>query len=61
MKDKLKKIIIPFILMMIFNLGVYYLTHGQNFGEGLSPHVGILLISGLILGPYGAIGSQDLN
>ena len=57
MKEKLKKIIIPFILMLIFNLGVYYLTYGQNFGEGLSPHVGILLISGLILGPYGAIGS----
>ena len=47
--------------MLIFNLGVYYLTHGQDFGEGLSPHVGILLISGLILGPYGAIGSAIGN
>lgn len=57
MKDNLKQIGIPFILMLIFNLGIYYLTNGQNFGEGLSPHVGILLISGLLFGPYGAIGS----
>ena len=57
MYDKLKKIIIPFLLMLIFNLGIYYFTNGHNFGEGLSPHVGILLISGLIFGPYGAIGS----
>lgn len=57
MNEKFKKIIISFILMIIFNLGTYYLTYGQNFGEGLSPHVGILLISGLIFGPYGAIGS----
>ena len=57
MNDKVKKIIIPFILMMVFNLGSYYFTNGQNFAEGLSPHIGILLISGLILGPYGVIGS----
>ena len=61
MKDKLKKIIIPFIFMMVFNLGSYYLGHGQNFGEGLSPHFGILLVSGLILGPYGAIGAAIGN
>ncbi len=57
MNDKLKKIVIPFILMMIFNLGIYYLTNGENYNEGLVPHVGILLISGLLLGPYGAIGA----
>lgn len=57
MNDKIKKIGIPFILMLIFNLGIYFLTLGQNFGEGLSPHVGILLISGLLFGPYGAIGA----
>ena len=57
MKSKLKKIFIPFILMLIFNLGVYYLGIGKSFGLGYSPHVGVLLISGLLLGPYGAIGS----
>ena len=57
MNDKVKKIAIPFILMLVFNLGSYFLSHGQNFAEGLSPHVGILLISGLLFGPYGAIGS----
>ncbi|WP_197031817.1 PP2C family protein-serine/threonine phosphatase [Methanobrevibacter sp. YE315] len=30
---------------------------GKNFGEGFSPHVGLLVISGLLFGPYGAIGS----
>ena len=43
--------------MLIFNLGIYYLTNGKNFGGNLSPHVGILLISGLLFGPYGAAGS----
>ena len=57
MNDKLKKMGIPFILMIVFNLGIFYLNHGENFGEGLSPHVGILVISGLLFGPYGAIGS----
>ena len=57
MNNKLKQIVIPFILMLIFNLGIYYLNGGQNFGKGLSLHVGILLISGLLFGPYGAIGS----
>ena len=57
MKNKLKQIGIPFLLMVIVNLGIYYLKGGQNFGEGLSPHVGILVISGLLFGPYGALGS----
>lgn len=58
MKSKLKKVVLPFILMLIFNLGIYYLTNGENFaGAGLSPHIGILFISGLLFGIYGAIGS----
>ena len=57
MNDRVKQIGIPFILMIIFNLRIFYLNGGQNFGEGLSPHVGIPLISGLLFGPYGAIGS----
>lgn len=57
MNNKIKKILISFILMLVFNLGSYYLINGQNFAEGVSLHVGLLLISGLILGPYGAIGS----
>ena len=43
--------------MLIFNLGSYYFMMGENFGEGFSPHVGLLAISGLLFGPYGAIGS----
>ncbi len=57
MNNNFKKIIIPFVLMLIFNLGTYFLTYGKNFGAGLSPHLGILFISGLIFGPYGIIGS----
>ena len=61
MNDKVKQIVIPFILMIIFNLGNFYLNNGQNFGEGFSPHVGVLLISGLLFGPYGAIGAIIAN
>ena len=42
--------------MLIFNLGNYYLTYSKNFGVGISPHLGILAISGLLFGPYGAFG-----
>lgn len=61
MKDKIKKILIPFVLMIIINLGTYHLTNGGIYGVGLTPHVGILLIAGLLFGPYGAIGSVAGN
>ncbi|WP_405296501.1 SpoIIE family protein phosphatase [Methanobrevibacter sp.] len=61
MKYKLKKVLIPFVLMLVFNLGIYYLSIGKNFGLGYSPHVGVLLISGVLLGPYGAAGSVLAN
>ena len=61
MNDKLKKVIIPFVIMLVFDLGTYYLTIGKNFGRGYSPHTGLLLIFGLLLGPYGAIGSVSAN
>ncbi len=61
MNKKIKKIILPFILMLIFNLGSYYFMMGENFGEGFSPHVGLLAILGLLFGPYGAIGSVLAN
>ncbi|MBR6023660.1 MAG: PP2C family protein-serine/threonine phosphatase [Methanobrevibacter sp.] len=60
MNKKIKQIGIPFILMLVFNLGIFYIK-GQNFGGGLSPHVGVLLVSGLLFGPYGAIGSVAAN
>ena len=61
MNEKLKKTIIPFILMVIVDLGTYYFFYGENLGGGLTLHVGLLLISGLILGPYGAIGAVAGN
>ena len=42
---------------MIFDLGVHYLTGSQIFGEGFSPHCGLLFVFGLLLGPYGALGA----
>ena len=57
MKKTLKKIIVPFLLMLIFNLGMFYLTIGKNFAEGYAPHLGIIFISGLLFGPYGAVGA----
>ena len=54
MNEKIKKILVPFILMIIFeivlsskaflDLGLYY------------PHIGLFFVFGLLLGPYGAIG-----
>lgn len=60
MNDKLKQIVIPFILMLIINLGVFYLN-GQNISEGFTPHLGLLVTFGLIFGPYGAVGSVAGN
>lgn len=57
MNDKVKNILIPFIIMVIVNLGSFYFINNKNFGEGLNPHVGLLFISGLLLGPYGSIGA----
>lgn len=56
MNDKLKKIFIPFILMVIFDLGFYFTGFSKNLGGGLNPHVGLFFISGLLFGPYGAAG-----
>lgn len=43
--------------MIIFNLGSYYFMLGRNFGEGFTPHVGLFVISGILFGPYGALGT----
>ena len=48
MKKNLKKILVPFILMVVFNLGAFYFAIGDNFAEGYSPHLGIIFISGLL-------------
>lgn len=55
MKTKTKKILVPFILMIIFNLTVYSIFD-LNYGGGMNPHIGIIFISGLLFGPYGALG-----
>ena len=58
MKSKLSKIAIPFILMVIIELGYYSITVQHNlYGDGLNPHMGLIFASGLLLGPYGAIGA----
>ncbi|MBQ6345388.1 MAG: SpoIIE family protein phosphatase [Methanobrevibacter sp.] len=43
--------------MIIINLGTFYFAISKNFAEGYSPHLGILFISGLLFGPYGALGA----
>ena len=60
MNNKIKQIGIPFILMLVFNLGIYLIT-GQHFGNGITPHTGVILVSGLIFGPYGAFGCAVSN
>ena len=58
MKNKLIKTIIPFILMITINLGNFFIINNhQIYGNGLNPHIGLLFVSGLLLGPYGSIGA----
>lgn len=57
MKNKIKNFLVPFLLMIIINLGTHYFLKIPNFGGDASPHLGILLISSLFFGIYGALGS----
>ena len=58
MKDKVIKTAVPFILMVIVNLGNFFIINNhQIFGNGLNPHIGLLFVSGLLFGPYGSIGA----
>lgn len=57
MKSKLKRILIPFILMIIIKFGYYIVLSPNSInGNGLNPHMGLAFASGLLLGPYGALG-----
>ena len=58
MNNKIKKILIPFILMVLINLGFFYLSSSRNVSQGINAHIGTLLISGLLFGPYGALGAS---
>ena len=58
MNDNIKKIMIPFILVLFFDLVSYYLGIDENFSEGLVPSLGLIVISGLLFGPFGALGSS---
>lgn len=61
MNDKIKKILIPFIFMILINLGFFYLSSSNNVSQGINGHIGTLLISGLLFGPYGALGASFGN
>ena len=61
MDDRIKQTVVPFILMIILNLGSYYLAQKQDLGRGFLPHMGILLLSGILFGRYGAFGSSFSN
>ena len=59
MKSKFMKIFIPYILMIIMELGYFFIVAPYNmYGEGFTPHIGLIFAAGLLLGPYGAIGSS---
>ena len=59
MKSKLKKIIIPFVIMIIVHYG---LTPDLLVNLGIDfPHVGLLFVFGLLLGPYGSLGAVSAN
>ncbi|RAP49832.1 MAG: hypothetical protein BZ136_02755 [Methanosphaera sp. rholeuAM74] len=61
MNNKAKNFLITFILMMIFDLGYYFIVSAPNFGRELTPHLGILFIGGLFFGPYGSLGAVIAN
>jgi len=61
MKNKIKNFCIPLILMIITNLGNFYITNAPNFGGEINPHLGILFIGGLFFGPYGSLGAAVGN
>ena len=61
MKIKVQNIIIPFILMMLSNIGVSSLIHTLNFGQTINPHMGVIFISGLFFGPVGALSASIAN
>ena len=58
MNNKIKKILIPFIFIILINLGFFYLSSSRNVSQGINGHIGTLLISGLLFGPYGALGAS---
>ena len=60
MKQKLKKILIPFFLMLAFIAITESLDILMDFGI-FTPHVGMLFVFGILFGPYGAIGSVMAN
>lgn len=44
--------------MITINLGNFFIINNhQIYGNGLNPHIGLLFVSGLLLGPYGSIGA----
>ena len=54
MIDKIKKIFIPFILMIVCEM---LLSSNAVLDLGLyCPHIGLFFVFGLLLGPYGALG-----
>lgn len=61
MNDKIKNIIIPFILMLGFYLTIYYSVDSNMYGAGINVYLGILFISGLFFGPYGCLSAAMGN
>lgn len=60
MKNKLKKILLPFILLIIVNQTSVYIAPFFEFGV-FNAHVGVLFLGGLLFGPYGAAGAILAN
>lgn len=55
MKSKLKKVALSAILIIVIKL---IMSQAQLYEMGIeSPHVGLLYVFGLLLGPYGALGA----
>ena len=56
MNDKIKKILVPFVLVVIFEMTLSSVDMLWDLGF-YCPHVGLFFVFGLLFGPFGALGS----
>lgn len=57
MNKNLKKVLLPFIIILILNLSSFYLSVNYALTVGYYPDFGIPIVAGILFGPYGVIGA----
>lgn len=57
MNKNLKKVLVPFILAVIINIGCFYLSKTGGITAEYFPYYGIPIITAILFGPYGILGA----